>query len=628
MPAMSNPGSIAADSVAADSVAAQSISAARPGAAPKPAEYTGGASDAILRNGELAPTRVALRRNLDGAWHEVTAGQFRSETIEAARGLVGAGLRHGDRLAIMSRTRYEWSVLDVAALALGIVVVPIYETSSASQLEWILVNSGASALVVESAAHEGTARGVLGGTSVRQLWQLDDGGLDDLIALGQPIDAAEVEARRAAVTPEDLATIIYTSGTTGRPKGAEITHRNLLAEIEFATVQMADVFAPQNATLLFLPLAHVFGRVVELVALSTGCVLGHAPDTKTLIEDLAVFRPTFILSVPRVFEKVYNSAQQKAQAGGALKGRIFAQAERTAVEWSKASARGVPGTVLRAKHAVFDHLVYSKLRTALGGQCATAMSGGAALGERLGHFFRGAGITVLEGYGLTETTAAATANLTSRLRIGTVGKPIPQVELQLGSGGEIMLRGGVVFRGYWDNPDATAEAIDAEGWFHTGDLGSIDADGYLRITGRSKEIIVTAAGKNVAPAPLEDKVRASWLIGQCMVVGEGRPFVAALITIDPESWPLWLQRAGADPATTLTSMLQDPALLSDVQSAIDEANASVSRAESIRAFRILGDDWTEAGGQITPSLKLKRSVVLAEHEHDIEALYSGSGARD
>jgi long-chain acyl-CoA synthetase len=621
---MSNPGSIAADSVAADSVAADSVARRGPGATQGATDYTGGASDAILRNGELAPTRVALRRSANGAWTEITAAQFRGEAIDAARGLIGAGLGHGDRLAIMSRTRYEWSVLDVAALALGIVVVPVYETSSASQLEWILANSGASALVVESAAHEATAREVLGRTSVRQLWQLDAGGLDELIGLGQPVGGAEVDARRAAVTPQDLATIIYTSGTTGRPKGAEITHRNLLAEIEFATVQMADIFAPQNATLLFLPLAHVFGRVVELVALSTGCVLGHAPDTTTLIEDLAVFKPTFILSVPRVFEKVYNSAQQKAQAGGALKGRIFAQAERTAVQWSKASAHGVPSPILRAKHAVFDHLVYSKLRIALGGQCSTAMSGGAALGERLGHFFRGAGITVLEGYGLTETTAAASANLTSQLRIGTVGKPIPQVELQIGSTGEIMLRGGVVFRGYWDNPESTAEAIDADGWFHTGDLGAVDADGYLRITGRSKEIIVTAAGKNVAPAPLEDKVRASWLIGQCMVVGEGRPFVGALITIDPESWPLWLQRAGADPATMLSSMLQDPVLLADVQSAIDEANASVSRAESIRAFRILGEDWTEAGGQITPSLKLRRSVVLAEHQHDVDALYSGS----
>ena len=578
----------------------------------------------IFVNAAQAPDRVAARVRTDGQWQPVIAGELADRVRAVARGLLAAGLGDGARLAIMSRTTFDWSVLDLAALSIGAVVVPIYETSSAAQVEWILSDSGAMALVVETAAHAETAAGVLANTAVTRMWQLDAGGMDEITALGADTAEADAVAAGEAVAASALATIIYTSGTTGRPKGVRITHANLLSEIAFVRDEMGGLFNPDNSTLLFLPLAHVFGRGIGLAALSTGCVLGHVPDTKALLEDLAAFQPTFVLAVPRVFEKVYNGAQQKAQAKGKLSGAIFARAERTAIAWSRAD--GAPGLGLKAQHALYDKLVYGKLRAALGGRCTTAISGGAALGERLGHFFRGVGLTVLEGYGLTETTAAVCANRPDAVAIGTVGTVIPGSELKLGESGEVMVRGGVVFAGYWRNDEATAAAFDADGWFRTGDLGSLDAAGNLTITGRSKEIIVTAAGKNVAPAPLEDLVRAHWLIGQAMVVGEAKPFVGALITIDPESWPLWLQRAGADPSTPVADQVDDPALRAEIQGAVDTANRSVSRAESIRSFRILGVDWTEAGGQVTPSLKLKRAVVHEEHQADIEAIYAGSPA--
>jgi long-chain acyl-CoA synthetase len=592
------------------------------------ADYRGGAADPIFENARTAPQRVALRRRVGADWIDVTAAQFAHDVAAAARGLIGAGLAPGDRIALMSRTRYEWSVLDIAALSIGAVVVPIYETSSAAQVQWILADSGAVALVVETAAHEATARSVLP-AEVTQIWQLDAGGLSQLSGAGVGVPDSALEERRAAVSPDLLATIIYTSGTTGRPKGVQITHRNLLAEVAFGATELSQVFSPDNATLLFLPLAHVFGRAIGLVALSTGTVMGHVPDTKTLLEDLAAFQPTFVLAVPRVFEKVYNGAAQKAQAGGALKARIFAFAERTAIEYSSAlDGPEGPSRGLRARHAVADHLVYGKLRAALGGRCTAAMSGGAALGDRLGHFFRGAGLTVIEGYGLTETTAAVTANRIGREHIGTVGPVVPQAQLRISPAGEIQVRGDVVFTGYWRNPDATAAAIDPDGWFSTGDLGSVDGDGYLRITGRSKEILVTAGGKNVAPAPMEDRIRANWVVGQAIVLGDGEPFVSALVTIDRESWPLWLQRAGRSPDTQVADLVQDEALRAEVQRAVDDANATVSRAESIREFRIVAQDWSEEGGQVTPSLKLKRNVVMAEHAADVQAIYGGVNSAD
>ncbi|MDR1999275.1 MAG: AMP-dependent synthetase/ligase [Frankiaceae bacterium] len=566
-----------------------------------------------------------MRRRNGPDWVEVSAEQLADEVAALARGLLGAGLAPGDRLALMSRTRYEWSVVDLAALSVGIIVVPIYETSSAVQVEWILADSGAAAVVAETPEHERLARAAAP-AHLRLLWQIDAGGLTDLARAGSEADEGAFLAARDAVRPDDLATIIYTSGTTGRPKGAQITHSNLLAEVAFGARELPTVFGPGGSTLLFLPLAHVLGRVIALAALSTGCVVGHAPDAKALVGDLASFRPTFLLAVPRVFEKVYNTAAQKAQAGGRVPARVFAAAEHTAVAYSRAleSDRG-PSRALRARHALFDRLVYAKLRAALGGRCTIALSGGAALGERLGHFFRGAGLTVLEGYGLTETSAALCANLPSGARIGTVGRVVPGGELRISEDGEVLARGDMVFNGYWGDPAATAAAFDADGWFRTGDLGSLDADGFLRLTGRLKEILVTAGGKNVAPAPLEDAVGAHWLIGQAIVLGDGKPFISALVTIDRDSWPLWLARIGADPHLGVAEMVDNPGLRAEIQGAIDEANAQVSHAEWIREFRIVADDWSEAGGQLTPSLKLKRDVVRAEHAADIASIYGHTG---
>ncbi|MCU1688551.1 MAG: Long-chain-fatty-acid--CoA ligase FadD15, partial [Jatrophihabitantaceae bacterium] len=439
---------------------------------------SGNAASALFDHAQQAPDRVAARIRVDGAWAPLSAAQVAAQVLEVARGLLGAGLGEGQRLAIMSRTTLDWSLLDFAALSIGAVVVPIYETSSASQVEWILADSGAIALVVESDAHAATAQDVLGATSVRQVWQLSAGGMDQIRALGSSATDEQVHAAREGVAAGDLATVIYTSGTTGRPKGVQITHGNLLAEVAFVREEMSGLFNPDNATLLFLPLAHVFGRAIGIAALSTGCVLGHVPDTKNLLGDLDEFKPTFVLAVPRVFEKVYNGAQQKAQAKGRLSASIFARAEQVAVAWSKAD--GDAGAALKVKHAIYDRLVFGKLRAALGGRCTTAISGGAPLGERLGHFFRGVGLTVLEGYGLTETTAAVAANRPDHVAIGTVGTVIPSAELKLSESGEVMVRGAVVFAGYWHNDEATAAAFDEQGWFRTGDLGSKDAQGNLR----------------------------------------------------------------------------------------------------------------------------------------------------
>jgi long-chain acyl-CoA synthetase len=430
---------------------------------------------------------------------------------------------------------------------------------------------------------------------------------------------AAAEERRTAVRADDVATIVYTSGTTGRPKGCVLTHRNLLADVKAGNDVLQPVYDANGSTLLFLPLAHVFGRVIEIGSVLQRSKLGHTADVRRLPEDLRAFRPTFILAVPRVFEKVYNSARQTAYAGG--KARIFDAAEATAIAYSRALSQGRVSPLLKARHALFDKLVFAKIRAGLGGRCVNAISGGAALGERLGHFFRGAGITVLEGYGLTETSAGATLNLKDAQRIGTVGRPVPGTGVKIAEDGEILLRGPNIFAGYWQNQAATDEVL-GEGWLRTGDLGSLDEDGYLSVTGRKKDLIVTANGKNVAPAVLEDRLRAHPLVGQCMVVGDRQPFVAALVTIDPDAWPAWLAAHGRDTGVTVASLRDDPELRATVQEAVDDANKAVSRAESIRAFRILPDDFTEAGGELTPSLKVRRSEVLKRYAAEVAAIYA------
>ncbi|MDG4805376.1 AMP-binding protein [Micromonospora sp. WMMD1120] len=586
-------------------------------------------TDPVWDNAEIAPDTVQFARPVPGAdgsitaWTDVTCLQFRDEVAAVARGLIAAGIEPGVRVGLMSRTRYEWTLLDYAIWAAGAVTVPIYETSSAEQAAWILEDSNAVAVVVETEAHADLVAGVRHRLpELSHVWQIDRGGVDELVTAGAAVDPAEVERRRRAVQAGDLATIIYTSGTTGRPKGCVLTHRNMYADIANAVPVLPNLFNAGATTLLFLPLAHAFARLIQIGVVQARATMAHCADTKNLVAELQTFRPTFVLSVPRVFEKVYNAAKQKAEADG--KGGVFARAEQVAIAYSEAlDSPGGPGLALRAQHVVFDRLVYRKLRAALGGRCRDAISGGAPLGARLGHFFRGIGVTVLEGYGLTETSPAAAVNLPGGTRIGSVGRPLPGVTVRIEDDGEILISGELVFQGYWRNEAATAEAVGADGWFRTGDLGQLDADGYLSITGRKKELIVTAGGKNVAPAVLEDLVRAHPLVSQCVVVGDRAPFIAALVTVDEEAFPAWLEKAGMPADTTVEQLREHEGLRTEIQAAIDTANQAVSKAEAIKVFRVLPRDFTEATGELTPSLKVKRQVVQKTYAAEIADIYRG-----
>ncbi len=582
---------------------------------------TGSVVDHAVENAEKHPSRIALSVPRGDAWVGVTSQEFLDQVRAVAKGIIANGVDAGERIGVMSRTRYEWTVVDYAIWYAGCVSVPVYETSSAEQIQWMLSDSGAVAVFVESEKNRRTYDEVADQIpTCTRTWVFEDGALEELAREGERISDADLEARRATLTPESLATIIYTSGTTGRPKGCMLTHGNLMFEIDQVVWGLPDVFlAPNSSTLLFLPIAHVFGRLIQLGCIRGGVRLGHSADIKQLLPGLASFQPTFLLAVPRVFEKVYNSAQQKAQAAG--KGHIFDTAANVAIEYSESLDHGGPSLMLKVKHALFDKLVYVKLRHAMGGKMTWAVSGGAPLGARLGHFFRGIGVTILEGYGLTETSAASTVNRPKALRIGTVGQPMPGARAKIAPDGEILLGGGQIFVGYWNNPTATAEVLEPDGWFHSGDIGEIDDDGFVRITGRKKELIVTAAGKNVAPAVLEDRLRAHWLVSQCMVVGDAKPFIAALVTIDPESFPAWAAQQNKGDVT-VADMVNDPELNATIQAAVDEANKAVSHAEAIKKFAILPVDWTEEGGQMTPSLKLKRSVVMQEFADEVEQLYS------
>ena len=587
-----------------------------------PPPTSGSLVDAIVDNAQSTPHHIALSINRGGAWVGVTSQQFLDQVKSVAKGIVASGVEPGQRVGIMSRTRYDWTVADYAIWYAGATVVPIYETSSAEQVELILGDSNAVGVFLESTKN----KKVFDEVSDRipdctRAWIFDDGALDTLAAAGAGVSDEELEKRRATLNPESLATIIYTSGTTGRPKGCMLTHGNFMFEVDNIVAGMPELFKVQGAsTLLFLPLAHVFGRIIQLGCIRSGTRLGHAPDVKNLLPDMQSFQPTFLLAVPRVFEKVHNSAQQKAAADG--KGNIFNAAAQTAIDYSKSLDTGGPGLVLKVKHKVFDKLVYSKLRAAMGGKVAWAVSGGAPLGDRLGHFFRGIGVIILEGYGLTETSAATTVNRPDALKIGTVGQPFPGASVKVAPDGELMLAGAQIFKGYWNNPTATAEAIEPDGWFHSGDIGEIDDQGFVKITGRKKELIVTAGGKNVAPAVLEDRLRSNWLVSQCLVVGDAQPFIAALVTIDPESFPAWLKQKGKPATTTIASMTSDPDLIAEIQGAVNDANKAVSNAEAIKKFTILPEDWTEEGGQLTPSMKLKRNVVMKEYSSEVDALYA------
>jgi long-chain acyl-CoA synthetase len=584
-------------------------------------------TDMVWANAERFGDAVSFQRHVDGTWVDLTARDFAAQVMAVAKGLVAAGIERGDRVCLMSKTRYEWTLLDFAIWSAGGVTVPVYETSSAEQVEWIVSDSAARAVIVETSAHRGMVDGVVDRLGeVRHVWQIEGpasghapGVVDELTALGSGVTDQQVHDRRHSVAANQTATIVYTSGTTGRPKGCVLTHRNLIAEVRAGVGAFPEILQPGNSLLLFLPLAHVLARSLTLTCVYARLTVGHTADVKDLVSDLGTFRPTFVVAVPRVFEKVYNGAKQKAHSEG--KGRIFDAAEATAVAYSRSLDGGGPGIALRLRHALFDRLVFSRLRAALGGRCTAAVSGGAPLGDRLAHFFRGVGVPVLEGYGLTETSSAACVNTQAALRVGTVGRPVAGTSVRIADDGEILISGDVVFQRYWNNEDATREALDGT-WFHTGDLGRLDADGFLRITGRKKEIIVTAAGKNVSPAVLEDRLRAHPLISQCMVVGDQKPFIAVLVTIDEEFFPAWKAQHHKPEEAGVADLAEDPELLADIQAAVDEANNAVSKAESIRKFRVLPADFTEENGEMTPSLKLRRTVVAKTYASDIAAIYA------
>jgi long-chain acyl-CoA synthetase len=582
-------------------------------------------TDPVWTNAAEAPEAVQFARQVDGQWQDVTCVEFRDQVIMLAKGLIASGIEIGARVGLMSRTRYEWTLIDYAIWSTGAITVPIYETSSAEQVAWILSDSGAVACFVETAGHEATVTEAReGSTALRHVWRIDTETYGELTAAGAGLSDEAVTQRRQARRADDVATIIYTSGTTGRPKGCVLTHRNMYSDIANAIPGLHDLFNETSSTLLFLPLAHSFARLIQIGVVTARVRTGHSSDVKNLVADLRGFRPTFVLAVPRVFEKVYNGARQRAHADG--RGAIFDRADRVAVAYSQALDRGRrPGLWLRLAHGVFDRLVYGKLRAALGGHCRAAISGGAPLGARLAHFFRGIGVTIFEGYGLTETSPAAAVNLEHAVKLGTVGRPLPGVTIRIADDGEILIKGDLVFREYWNNPAASADALsgtDGDRWFHSGDLGWLDDDGYLSITGRKKELLVTAGGKNVAPAVLEDRVRAHPLVSQCIVVGDGKPFIAALVTIDDESWPKWAAENGKPDGASVADLRDDASLRAEIAQAVADANRAVSAAESIKEFRILPHDWSEETGELTPSLKVKRNVVMKEYADEIASIYS------
>jgi long-chain acyl-CoA synthetase len=588
-----------------------------------PADPDANATDLLLGRLALTPDEPLFALpTADGGWSDISVAEFHRQVVALAKGLIAAGIKPGEKIGFMCKTRYEWTLVDFATWFAGAVLVPIYETSAPAQLEFNMSDSGATAIILENAdyfAKFDEVRSEL--PNITKVWQIGLGDLDKLTAGGTAVTDAEVEKRRSSAKGSDLATLIYTSGSTGRPKGCIISHSNFVELSRNAALAMGEVVAPGSSTLLFITTAHVFARFISILAVHTGVKVGHQADTKQLLPALGSFKPTFLLAVPRVFEKVYNSAEQKAEGDG--RGKIFRSAAQVAVDHSKALDAGHVPVGLAIKFALFDRLVYSKLRAAMGGNIKFAVSGSAPLGTYLGHFFRSLGVKILEGYGLTETTAPATVNLVTKFKIGTVGPALPGVGLKIADDGEILVKGVDVFGGYWKNPAATQEVMEGD-WFHTGDIGALDDDGYLTVTGRKKEIIVTAGGKNVAPAGLEDPIRANSLVSQVVVVGDQKPFISALITLDAEMLPAWLKNNGESPDLSPEQACTNPKVVAEVQKAVDAANARVSRAESIRKFVILPDDFTEANGHLTPKMSIKRGPIVKDYADVIEGLYASN----
>jgi long-chain acyl-CoA synthetase len=585
-----------------------------------PAATAGNLTNLIAERAWFEPERIIMSRPLGEGWQPVTAREVEEEIRATAKGLIASGVQIGDRVAIMARTRYEWTILDFATWFAGAVVVPIYDTSSAEQIDWILNDSHSVAIIVETPALAELVKTVQP-SHTRHMWTMTDDVLSVLAEAGKHIGDDEIDRRRNALTPASLATLIYTSGTTGKPKGVQLSHANFLSECGNVVQGASELFLkPGGSTLLFLPVAHVFGRMVQIGSITAGLHMAHCSDpVGRLPMDLASFKPTFVLAVPRIFEKIYNGAEAKAEAAG--KGDIFRKAAAVAIAYSEALDKKKVSPILKLKHGLFDKLVYSKIRAGMGGRVEAAISGGAPLGARLGHFYRGAGVTVLEGYGLTETTAGATLNLVGAQRVGSVGRPIPGTSVKIAEDGEVLLRGPIVMDGYWQNQAANDEVFDSERWFRSGDLGKLDEDGFLYIVGRKKELIVTAGGKNVAPAVLEDRLRAHPLVSQCMVVGDNQPFIAALVTLDPDALKAWVANHKKDGAS-IGDLVNDPDLIAVVQTAVDEANKAVSKAESIRKFTLLSTDFTIAGGHLTAKLSVKRHVVAKEFAKEIDALFA------
>lgn len=587
-----------------------------------PADPDANITDLLVDRVAATPSRALFAVPHDGAWRDISAAEFQREVIALAKGLVAAGVEPGDKVAFVARTTYDWTLVDFAIFFAGAVMVPVYETSSASQIAWILSDSGATFAIAESADHAARIDEIRATVPlVREVWVMASGDLDRLRSGGADVPDEEIERRRNLAVGSDIATLIYTSGSTGRPKGCVLTHSNFVELARNSGEALKEVVNhPGGAsTLLFITTAHVFARFISILNVHAGVKTGHQPDTKQLLPALGTFQPTFLLAVPRVFEKVYNSAEQKAEAGG--KGKIFRAAAQVAIDHSRLQQEGKSIPLLtKLKFRLFDKLVYGKLRAAMGGRVTYAVSGSAPLGPRLGHFFHSLGVTILEGYGLTETTAPATVNLATKSKIGTVGPVLPGVGVRLGEDGEVEVRGINVFAEYWRNPEATEAAFN-NGWFKTGDIGSFDDDGFLTITGRKKEIIVTAGGKNVAPAVLEDPIRANPIVGQVVVVGDQKPFISALVTLDPEMLPTWLTNNGLSGDMSLADAAKNSQVRAEVQRAIDEANRNVSRAESIRKFTILDTEWTEASGHLTPKMSIKRNVILTDFSGEISAIY-------